>query len=283
MSDGPQPPARVARPALSQALLERVRAAVQADAEAEAEDHPQEPAAIPLPRRDPARSGGPQPRARVAQPVSRPETSSPGDANTEPIPVIPVIAEPAALAQNAAPSKPEAAPALPKRKPDQAPAGAKAAEPKAAEPKAVEPKAAGRAAPRPAPPLTGRPPGSPRLARAREGLPSGRRAPAAATGWPVSLSRPRLSGRWPWASPYSTTAGRTPPGGVTPGRALAGREVPGLLVSGRSARPGSDATRPPGSQRSSPRAPSSPVIPQCAGRWCPAASRLATCTCSSRA
>ncbi len=152
MSDGPQPPARVARPALSQALLERVRAAVQADAEAEAEDHPQEPAAIPLPRRDPARSGGPQPRARVAQPVSRPETSSPGDANTEPIPVIPVIAEPAALAQNAAPSKPEAAPALPKRKPDQAPAGAKAAEPKAAEPKAVEPKAAGRAAPRPAPP-----------------------------------------------------------------------------------------------------------------------------------
>ena len=136
MSDGPQPPARVARPVLSQSLLERVRAAVQADAEAEAEDHPQEPAAIPLPRRDPARSGGPQPRARVAQPVSRPETSSPGDANTEPIPVIPVIAEPAALAQKAAPSKPEAAPALPKRKPDQAPAGAKAAEPKAAEPKA---------------------------------------------------------------------------------------------------------------------------------------------------
>ena len=36
MSDGPQPPARVARQALSQALLERVRAAVQADADAEA-------------------------------------------------------------------------------------------------------------------------------------------------------------------------------------------------------------------------------------------------------
>ena len=58
MSDGPRPPVRVARPALSPALLERVRAAVQADADAEAEDHPQEPAAIPLPRRDPAGSGG---------------------------------------------------------------------------------------------------------------------------------------------------------------------------------------------------------------------------------
>ena len=79
MSDGPQPPIRMARPALSPSLLERVRAAIQADAEAEAEDHPQEPAPIPLPRRGPAESGGSQPQAGVAQPMARPETSSPGD------------------------------------------------------------------------------------------------------------------------------------------------------------------------------------------------------------
>ena len=63
MSDGPQPPIRMARPALSPSLLERVRAAIQADAEAEAEDHPQEPAPIPLPRRGPAESDGSQPQA----------------------------------------------------------------------------------------------------------------------------------------------------------------------------------------------------------------------------
>ena len=154
MSDGPQPPIRMARPALSPSLLERVRAAIQADAEAEAEDHPQEPAPIPLPRRGPAESDGSQPQAGVAQPMARPETSSPG-ANTEPIPVISVTAEPAALAQNAAPSKPEAAPAPPERKPDKKPAGPKAAEvkaeSKAAESKAAELKAPGRATPRPAP------------------------------------------------------------------------------------------------------------------------------------
>ena len=283
MSDGPQPPARVARPALSQALLERVRAAVQADAEAEAEDHPQEPAAIPLPRRDPARSGGPQPRARVAQPVSRPETSSPGDANTEPIPVIPVIAEPAALAQNAAPSKPEAAPALPKRKPDQAPAGAKAAEPKAAEPKAVEPKAAGRAAPRPAPPTHRTAPRVPQTGPGT-GRPAQRQA-RASRSYRVAgvLVATATIGALALGFAVFHHSGKNAARGSNAGPGTRGREVPGLLVSGRSARPGSDATRPPGSQRSSPRAPSSPVIPQCAGRWCPAASRLATCTCSSRA
>ena len=174
-SDGPQPPARVARPVLSQSLLERVRAAIEADAEAEAEDHPQEQAPIPLPRRRPAGSG-PQPLAGVAQPMAGPETSSPG-ANTEPIPVISVTAEPAAPAQNAAPSTPEVAPAPPERKPDKKPAGPKAAEVKAAESKAAELKAAGQARPRPAPsshrtisrdprtgPGTGRP--APRQARA---------------------------------------------------------------------------------------------------------------------
>ncbi len=148
MSDGPQPPIRMARPALSPSLLERVRAAIQADAEAEAEDHPQEPAPIPLPRRGPAESDGSQPQAGVAQPMARPKTSSPG-ANTEPIPVISVTAEPAALAQNAAPSKPEAAPAPPERKPDKKPAGPNAAE--VAESKVAEPKVAGRGKPRPAP------------------------------------------------------------------------------------------------------------------------------------
>ena len=93
MSDGPQPPVRVARPALSQALLERVRAAVQADADAEAEDHPQEAAPIPLPGRGSARSGPPQPDAAVVPSVASPGTSTPGDANTEPIPVISVTAE----------------------------------------------------------------------------------------------------------------------------------------------------------------------------------------------
>lgn len=172
MSDGPRPPARVARPALSQALLERVRAAVQADAEAE--DHPQEPAPIPLPGRGSAGSRGRQPHAAVAPSVSSPGTSSPGDAHTEPIPVISVNAESAALAQNAVTGKPEPAPAPPERKPDQAPAGAGAAEAKAAKPDAAEPEAA---KPRPAPsthrtpprvsrtgPGTGRP--APRQARA---------------------------------------------------------------------------------------------------------------------
>ena len=219
MSDGPRPPVRVARPALSQALLERVRAAVQADADAEAEDHPQEPAPIPLAGRGSAGTGGPQPHAAVAPPAASPGTSSPGDANTEPIPVISVTAEPGAPAQNAVPDQPEAVAAPPERKLEEAPAEAKAAEAKA-EPEAAEPEAAGQAKLRPAPPLTGRPPGSRGLARAREGLLNGRHVPAAATGWPVSSSRPRPPGRWSWASPYSTTAGRATPGEVTPGRAV---------------------------------------------------------------
>ena len=51
-NDGPRPPARVARPALSPAFLERVRAAIAADADAAAEDHSQEAVPVPLPRGD---------------------------------------------------------------------------------------------------------------------------------------------------------------------------------------------------------------------------------------
>jgi hypothetical protein len=165
-SDGPRPPAQVARPVLPPSLLERVRAAVQADADAEPEDHPQERAPIPLPRRGPAESSPPQPRAGAAQPVATPGTSSRGDANTEPIPVISVTAEPAAPSENAALAKPEAASAPSKRKTRKASARAnaaevkaaevkateaKAAEAKAAEAKAAEAKAVARAKPRPAP------------------------------------------------------------------------------------------------------------------------------------
>ena len=162
-SDGPRPPAQVARPVLPPSLLERVRAAVQADADAEPEDHPQEPAPIPLPRRGPAESSPPQPQAGTAQRATEPGASSPGDANTEPIPVISVTAEPAAPSENAALAKPEAAWAPPKRKTRKASARAKAAEAKAAEAKAAEAKAAeakaaeakakavARAKPRPAP------------------------------------------------------------------------------------------------------------------------------------
>jgi hypothetical protein len=159
MSDGPRPPARVARPELSQALLERVRAAVQADADAEAEDHPQEAARIQSPGRSSAGSGGPHSHSGVARSVASPATSSPGDSNTEPIPVISVTAEPEAVA------------APPERKPDQATAGAAAAETKAA-----EPEAAGQTKLRPAPsthrtsprvPRTGPGPGRPALRQAR--------------------------------------------------------------------------------------------------------------------
>jgi hypothetical protein len=152
MSDGPRPPVRMARPALSQALLERVRAAVQADADAEAEDHPQESAFIPLPGRGSSGSGQPQSHAAVEQSVAGPGTSSPGDANTEPIPVISATAEPAAPAQNAVPDQPEAVAALPGGKLKEASGAANTAEAKTAKPEAAEPEAAaGRAKLRPAP------------------------------------------------------------------------------------------------------------------------------------
>jgi hypothetical protein len=157
MSDGPRPPARVARPALSQALLERVRAAVQADADAEAEDHPQEPDPISLAGRGSAGSGQPQPHAAVAPPVASPETSSPGDANTEPIPVIAATAEPEAPAQNAVPDQPEAVAAPPERKLEGV-----SAEAKAAEAKAAKPETAGQAKLRPAPSTHRTPPRAPR-------------------------------------------------------------------------------------------------------------------------
>ena len=267
MSDGPQPPIRMARPALSPSLLERVRAAIQADAEAEAEDHPQEPAPIPLPRRGPAESDGSQPQAGVAQPMARPETSSPG-ANTEPIPVISVTAEPAALAQNAAPSKPEAAPAPPERKPDKKPAGPKAAEvkaeSKAAESKAAELKAPGRATPRPAPsthrtasrdPRTGPGAGRPAQRQARASrsyrvvgvLVATATVGALVLGWAVF----HHGGK---SAALGTNAG---PGSARPASA----RPAGAPSAGRSARPWSDATRPPGSKPSSPRAPTSRVIP----------------------
>jgi hypothetical protein len=162
MSDGPRPPARVARPALSQALLERVRAAVQADADAEVEDHPQEPDPISLPGRGSAGSGQPQPHAAVGPPVSSPETSSPGDANTEPIPVIAATAEPAAPAPNAVPDQPKAVAAPPERKLEGVSADAKAAEARTAKPEAAEPEGAGQPKLRPAPATHRTPPRGPR-------------------------------------------------------------------------------------------------------------------------
>jgi hypothetical protein len=166
MSDGPRPPARVARPALSQALLERVRAAVQADADAEAEDHPQEPAPLSLADRGSAGSRQPQSHAAVATSVASPGTSTPGDANTEPIPVISVTAEPAAPAQHAIADQPEAVAAPPERKLEGAPAKAKAAEPEAAEQaKLRPPPSTHRTTPRG--PRTGPGPGRPAQRQAR--------------------------------------------------------------------------------------------------------------------
>ena len=66
--------------------------------------------------------------------MASPETSSPGDSDTEPIPVISVTAEPAAPAQNAVPDQPEAVAAPPERKLEGMSAEAKAAEAKAAKP-----------------------------------------------------------------------------------------------------------------------------------------------------
>ena len=116
-NDSPRPPARVARPAMSASFLERVRAAIQADADAD--DHGQEARPILLPRRDRGEAGGPQPPAGQAQPVAGPETSSPGEPITEPIPVItapvntpagaPAAAAAAASRESAAPAKPETA------------------------------------------------------------------------------------------------------------------------------------------------------------------------------
>ena len=54
-NDSPRPPARVARPAMSASFLERVRAAIQADADAD--DDSQEAGPIPLSRRDRGEAG----------------------------------------------------------------------------------------------------------------------------------------------------------------------------------------------------------------------------------
>lgn len=133
--DAPQPPARIARPRLPESLLERVRAAMEANAAAEtdadpgaeAQNHRHESLPIPLPRRDPGDGGGPQPPAQAAQPVARPEPRTPGDAVTEPIPVISVAADRAAVdpavnevsapLENSAPAEPEVAVARPQPRP----------------------------------------------------------------------------------------------------------------------------------------------------------------------
>ena len=110
----------MARPALSAAFLERVRAAIQADADAEAEDDTRNGAPIPLPRRDVGGTGGPQsPAGMQRAPAAGPKTSSPGDAHTEPIPAVgvpPSMATGAQAAdvagaapQNAAPAEPATA------------------------------------------------------------------------------------------------------------------------------------------------------------------------------
>ena len=179
--NGPRPPARVARPALSAAFLERVRAAIQADADAEAEDHIPEAGPVPLPRRDLGGTGARQSPAEPAPPAASPGTSTPGDDNTDPIPVIkaqvstsagapaPAAGDAGAPPENAAPAKPGTAGAPAKSQAGTAPPKPKAvkAPPK---PKAVpappKPKAV-KAPPKPAPthrgPRTG--PGAGKLAK----------------------------------------------------------------------------------------------------------------------
>jgi hypothetical protein len=161
--DGPRPPGRVARPVMSEALLQRVRAAMEASAEADTDEEAPngrpESASIPLPRRNRGKGGRPQPPAQVPQPVARPEPRRPRDAVTEPIPVIPVApdsatADPAvnevsAPAENSASAEPEAAEAPAKHQADEAGAHPKAAV-ASAEVKAAEAKVA-RPQPRPAP------------------------------------------------------------------------------------------------------------------------------------
>jgi len=138
--DGPRPPARVARPKLPESLLERVRAAMEANAAAEAEagtgtetqDRRPEAAPIPLPRRDPGNSGGPRPPVQAAQP----EPVTPGDAVTEPIPVVSIAPastpdlaadQVSAPPENAAPAESGTAEALPEGGPDDGRAQSKAA------------------------------------------------------------------------------------------------------------------------------------------------------------
>ena len=248
MSDGPQPPTgwpgRCCRSLCWNACGPRSRLTLRPRLRITPRNQPPSrcPAAV---RR---RVTGPQPHAGVAQPMARPETSSPG-ANTEPIPVISVTAEPAALAQNAAPSKPEAAPAPPERKPDKKPAGPKAAEVKAAESKAAELKAAGRATPRPAPsthrtisrdprtgPGTGRP--AQRQARASRSYRVAGVLVATATvgalvlGWAVFHHSGKSAARGSNAGPGSARPAQCPAG--RPGR---GQTRRGSLGQ-NSARPG---------------------------------------------
>lgn len=144
-ADGPRPPARVARKVLPESFLERVRASAQAQVEAEAEsdagprarDYSWGSAFTPGPRRAPEDVDGPQPPAgmslaEIVPPVATPETASPEDPITEPIPVISVAASSATLnpaadeiaapPQNAAP-----APAEPRSTPSKVPATLRAA------------------------------------------------------------------------------------------------------------------------------------------------------------
>ena len=84
--DRPRPPARVARPALSESILQRVQAAARAEAEADKDE--QQSAVAPSPGRAAGDSEGNQQPAEIAPLAARTEPARPGDATTEPIPVI---------------------------------------------------------------------------------------------------------------------------------------------------------------------------------------------------
>ena len=122
--DGPQPPARRSRPVLPEAYLERVRAAAQAEAgdrpqaedhrpRAEAGDHRPQSAFTPLSRPARGDSDELQRPNGTAPPVPEPD-HVPGDASTEPIPVVSEAAsgatlEPAADGSAAPPESAETA------------------------------------------------------------------------------------------------------------------------------------------------------------------------------
>ncbi len=84
--DRPRPPARVARPVLPESILQRVQAAARAEAEADNDE--QQSAVAPSPGRAAGDSDGHQQPAEVAPLAARTKPARPGDATTEPIPVI---------------------------------------------------------------------------------------------------------------------------------------------------------------------------------------------------
>ncbi len=84
--DRPRPPSRVARPVLPESILQRVQAAARAEAEADKDE--QQSAVAPSPGRAAGDSDGHQQPAQVAPLAARTKPARPGDATTEPIPVI---------------------------------------------------------------------------------------------------------------------------------------------------------------------------------------------------